>query len=72
MTATDALFGDVTATVRLARTAYRVAGIEPAKIISEQFDCADPQRLLAALLMLLFWCFRLFNKIEALWQGLLC
>ena len=43
--------GDITAGVRLARTAYRAAGIEPAKIVSEQFDCADSQRLLAALLI---------------------
>ncbi len=42
---------DATAAVRLARTAYRAAGIEPAKIVSEQFACPDPQRLLAALLI---------------------
>ncbi len=42
---------DVTAAVRFARTAYRTAGIEPAKIVSQQFDCPDPQRLLAALLI---------------------
>jgi CRISPR-associated protein Csx17 len=43
--------GDVTAAVRLTRTAYRAAGIEPAKIVSERFDCSDPQRLLAGLLI---------------------
>ncbi len=42
---------DVTVAVRLARTAYRAAGIEPASIISEQFACANPQRMLAALLI---------------------
>jgi CRISPR-associated protein Csx17 len=43
--------GDITGAVRLARTAYRAAGIEPAKLHSEEFSCADPQRLLAALLI---------------------
>ena len=43
--------GDITAAIRLARNAYRAAGIEPAKLPSEEFACADPQRLLAALLI---------------------
>src|SRR5438093_10073403 len=43
--------GDLTAAVRLARNAYRAAGIEPAKLPSEEFACAEPQRLLAALLI---------------------
>lgn len=43
--------GDVTAAVQLARNAYRAAGIEPAKLQSHEFDCEDPQRLLAALLI---------------------
>ena len=43
--------GNVTAAVQLARTAYRVAGIEPAKLRSDQFSCGDSQRLLAALLI---------------------
>ena len=43
--------GDISAAVRLARAAYRAAGIEPAKISSEEFFCDDPQRLLAALLI---------------------
>lgn len=42
---------DVSAATRLARAAFRSAGIEPAKIVSEQFACPDPQRLLAALLI---------------------
>ncbi len=43
--------GDITAAVQLARTAYRAAGIEPAKLRSDQFSCDDSQRLLAALLI---------------------
>lgn len=43
--------GDLTAAVQLARNACRAAGIEPAKLRSEQFSCDDPQRLLAALLI---------------------
>jgi CRISPR-associated protein Csx17 len=43
--------GDITAAVQLARNAYRAAGIEPAKLRSQQFSCDDPQRLLAALLI---------------------
>ena len=43
--------GDLSAAVQLARNAYRAAGIEPAKLRSEQFSCDDPQRLLAALLI---------------------
>ncbi|MEQ2009448.1 MAG: hypothetical protein ABMA26_21920 [Limisphaerales bacterium] len=43
--------GDITAAVRLARNAYRAAGIESAKLPHEDFACADPQRLLAALLI---------------------
>jgi CRISPR-associated protein Csx17 len=43
--------GDISASVRLAREAYRAAGIEPAKLPSEEFACAYPQRLLAALLI---------------------
>lgn len=42
---------DVTTAVRLARTAYRAAGIEPAKMVSDQFCCPNPKRLLAALLI---------------------
>lgn len=37
--------------VRLARNTYRAVGIEPTKLFSEEFSCADPQRLLAALLI---------------------
>ena len=43
--------GDLSAAVRLARIAYRAAGIEPVKLPSEEFACAGPQRLLAALLI---------------------
>jgi CRISPR-associated protein Csx17 len=43
--------GNLTAAVQLARTAYRAAGIEPAKLPSPEFTCEDPQRLLAALLI---------------------
>ena len=43
--------GDITAAVRLARTAYRATGIQPANMLSEEFYCTDPQRLLAALLI---------------------
>jgi CRISPR-associated protein Csx17 len=43
--------GDVTAAAQLARNAYRAAGIEPARLHSHEFDCDDPQRLLAALLI---------------------
>lgn len=43
--------GDITAAARLARTSYRAASIEPAKLPSEEFSCTDPQRLLAALLI---------------------
>ncbi len=43
--------GDISAAVRLARNAYRAAGLEPARLPSEEFACADPQRLLAALLI---------------------
>jgi len=43
--------GDLSVAVRLARNAYRAAGIEPAKLPSEEFACAAPQRLLAALLI---------------------
>jgi CRISPR-associated protein Csx17 len=43
--------GDITRAVQLARTAYRAAGIEPAKLRSDQFCCDDSQRLLAALLI---------------------
>ncbi|MFO1498632.1 MAG: type I-U CRISPR-associated protein Csx17 [Verrucomicrobiota bacterium] len=42
---------DVCAAVRLARNAYRAVGIEPAHLPSEEFACADPLRLLAALLI---------------------
>jgi CRISPR-associated protein Csx17 len=43
--------GDVTGAVPLARAAYRAAGIEPANLLSNEFSCTDPQRLLAALLI---------------------
>lgn len=43
--------GDITAAVRLARTAYRAAGIQPANLRSEEFASAESQRLLAALLV---------------------
>jgi len=43
--------GDVTAAAQLARNAYRAAGIEPARLHSHEFECDDPQRLLAALLI---------------------
>lgn len=43
--------GDVTAAAQLARNAYRAAGIEPAKLHSNEFACEDPQRLLASLLI---------------------
>ena len=43
--------GDITAAVRLARTAYRVTGMEPAQFHSNEFSCTNPQRLLAALLI---------------------
>jgi CRISPR-associated protein Csx17 len=43
--------GDVAAAAQLARNAYRAAGIEPARLQSHDFECADPQRLLAALLI---------------------
>ncbi len=43
--------GDLSAAVRSARNAYRAAGIEPAKMPSEEFACAEPQRQLAALLI---------------------
>jgi CRISPR-associated protein Csx17 len=43
--------GDISAAVRLARNAYRAAGIQPALLPSEEFACADPPRLLAALLI---------------------
>lgn len=43
--------GDVTAATELARNAYRAAGIEPARLHSLEFDCENPQRLLAALLI---------------------
>src|SRR5581483_5133204 len=43
--------GDVPAGVQLARNAYRAAGIEPARQFPEEFASADPQRLVAALLI---------------------
>jgi len=43
--------GDLSEAVRLARNAYRAAGIEPARIHSLEFSTTDPQRLLAALLV---------------------
>jgi CRISPR-associated protein Csx17 len=43
--------GDVSSAAQLARSAYRAAGIEPAKLHSENFACEDPQRLLATLLI---------------------
>lgn len=43
--------GDLSVAVRLARNAYRAAGIEPARLPSAEFACGDPQRLLAALLI---------------------
>lgn len=42
---------DLTAAVQLARNAYRAAGIETAKIRSDEFACDAPQRLLSALLI---------------------
>lgn len=43
--------GDLTVAVQLARNAYRATCVEPAKLLSEQFTCADPKRLVAAMLI---------------------
>ena len=42
---------EVSAAVRLARTAYRAAGIVPARLPFEDFYCGDSERLVAALLI---------------------